>query len=75
MSVLNGPSQTLDLIDAVELVPGDVVLLEQGERIAADMQLLSGAVEVDLSTLTGESVAVLRSAEFQDAGVPRLEGP
>ena len=60
------------VIEAVELVPGDVVLLEEGERIAADMRLLLGAVEVDLSTLTGESVPVLRSAEFQDADVPRL---
>ena len=60
------------VIEAVELVPGDVVLLEEGERIAADMRLLSGAVEVDLSTLTGESVPVLRSAELQDADVPRL---
>jgi P-type E1-E2 ATPase len=55
-------------IEAGELVPGDVVLLEEGERIAADMRLLLGAVEVDLSTLTGESVPVLRSAEFQGAG-------
>ena len=60
------------VIEAVALVPGDVVLLEEGERIAADMRLLFGAVEVDLSTLTGESVPVLRSAEFQDADVPRL---
>ena len=60
------------VIEAVELVPGDVVLLEEGERVAADMRLLSGAVEVDLSTLTGESVPVLRSAELQDADVPRL---
>ncbi|MGB0097765.1 MAG: HAD-IC family P-type ATPase [Solirubrobacteraceae bacterium] len=60
------------VVEAAELVPGDVVLLEEGERIAADMRLLSGAVEVDLSTLTGESVPVLRSAELQDADVPRL---
>ncbi len=60
------------VIEAVGLVPGDVVLLEEGERIAADMRLLAGAVEVDLSTLTGESVPVLRSAELQDADVPRL---
>ena len=47
--------------------PGDIVLLEEGERIAADMRLLSGAVEVDLSTLTGESVPAMRSAELHDA--------
>jgi magnesium-transporting ATPase (P-type) len=60
------------VIEAVGLVPGDVVFLEEGERIAADMRLLSGAVEVDLSTLTGESVPALRSAELEDAEVPRL---
>ena len=60
------------VIEAVELVPGDIALLEEGERIAADMRLLSGAVEVDLSTLNGESAPALRSAELQDADVPRL---
>jgi calcium-translocating P-type ATPase len=60
-------------IDAFQLVPGDIVLLEEGDRIAADMRLLSGAVEVDLSTLTGESVSVLRSAELIDHDVPRLQ--
>jgi calcium-translocating P-type ATPase len=61
------------MVEAVELVPGDVVLLAEGDRIAADMRLLSGALEVDLSTLTGESVPRLRSAELQDAHVPRLD--
>ena len=30
--------------------------VEEGDRIAADIRLLYGAIEVDLSTLTGESV-------------------
>jgi calcium-translocating P-type ATPase len=60
------------VIEAVELVPGDVVLLEEGDRIPADMRLLSGALEVDLSTLTGESVPALRSAELQDIDVPPI---
>jgi len=60
------------LIEAKDLVLGDVVLLDEGERIPADMRLLSGALEVDLSTLTGESATVLRSAELVDHGVPRL---
>jgi calcium-translocating P-type ATPase len=54
------------------LVPGDVVLLGEGDRVAADMRLLTGAVEVDISTLTGESVPVLRAAELVDRDVPRL---
>jgi calcium-translocating P-type ATPase len=60
------------VIEATGLIPGDIVVLEEGDRIAADMRLLSGALEVDLSTLTGESVPALRSAELQDSDVPRL---
>jgi magnesium-transporting ATPase (P-type) len=59
-------------VDVAELVPGDVVLLEEGERVPADLRLLDGAVEIDMSTLTGESAPVLRSAELVDVGVPRL---
>jgi magnesium-transporting ATPase (P-type) len=61
------------VIEATGLVPGDVVVLEEGERIAADMRLLSGAVEVDLSALTGESVPAPRSAEMHDGTPSRLE--
>jgi calcium-translocating P-type ATPase len=59
-------------IMAAALVPGDIVVVEEGDRIAADMRLISGAVEVDLSTLTGESTPALRSAELVDRGVPRI---
>lgn len=62
------PSEIL----AAELVPGDVVLVQEGERIAADMRLIAGAVEVDLSTLNGESAPVMRSAEGSDPNVPRI---
>ncbi len=68
--VLRGGEPTA--IVAVNLVPGDVVLVEEGDRIAADMRLISGAVEVDLSTLTGESAPALRSATLLDVGVPRI---
>jgi calcium-translocating P-type ATPase len=64
---------TPNVIEVTGLVPGDVVLLEEGARIAADMRLLSGAVEVDMSALTGESVPVTRSAEVHDSAVPRLQ--
>lgn len=42
-----------------ELVPGDIVLLEAGDRVPADMRLLeSRSLAVDESVLTGESMAV-----------------
>ena len=55
-------------VEARELVPGDLLVLEAGDRVSADARLLDGVLEVDLSTLTGESVPVLRSAEFEDRG-------
>jgi calcium-translocating P-type ATPase len=45
-------------VDAVDLVPGDLLLIAEGDRISADGRLVEGAIEVDLSTLTGESVPV-----------------
>jgi len=60
-------------IPARELAPGDVLVIEEGDRISADARLLSGAIEVDLSMLTGESVPVLRSAELLDTSVPLLQ--
>ena len=60
-------------IEARLLVPGDVLLIEEGESICADARLMSGAVEVDMSPLTGESVPVTRSAGPTDAMVPLLQ--
>ena len=49
-------------IDSTELVPGDIVLLESGVRVPADLRLLStSSLRVDESLLTGESVPVDKS--------------
>ncbi|HMA27065.1 MAG: cation-translocating P-type ATPase [Solirubrobacterales bacterium] len=60
-------------IPATALVPGDVLLIEEGERVSADARLLEGALELDMSTLTGESEPVDRDAAIADTGVPPLE--
>ena len=60
-------------IQARLLVPGDVLLIEEGERICADARLMTGTLEVDMSTLTGESAPVTRSAGPADTGVPLLQ--
>lgn len=48
-----------------QVVPGDILLLEAGDRIGADARLLvADSIEVDESALTGESLAVHKSAEI-----------
>ncbi|HEU5426606.1 MAG TPA: cation-transporting P-type ATPase [Actinocrinis sp.] len=59
-------------IPADQLVPGDLVLLDEGERVCADARLCAGSLEVDLAALTGESVPVYRAADLVDAGGPLL---
>jgi cation-transporting ATPase F len=47
------------LVDAVELVPGDLVLVEAGDRLPADLRLVrESELQVDESALTGESLPV-----------------
>jgi P-type E1-E2 ATPase len=59
-------------IEASVLVPGDVLLIEEGDSVCADARLMTGTVEVDMSTLTGESEPVTRSAGPAEVGVPLL---
>ncbi len=51
-------------IDAVELVPGDVVLLEAGDSVPADVRIVEGLdLTTDESALTGESVPVSKEPD------------
>jgi plasma-membrane proton-efflux P-type ATPase len=43
------------VIAARDLVPGDIVRMRPGDIIPADVKLLSGALSIDQSALTGES--------------------
>jgi Ca2+-transporting ATPase len=54
---------TVEEIPATGLVPGDIVLLEAGDRVPADGRLIvSHNVEIDEANLTGESMPVAKSA-------------
>ncbi|QGQ46163.1 cation-translocating P-type ATPase [Metabacillus sediminilitoris] len=58
-------------VSAEELVPGDIVELESGERVPADLRIIqTWNLEVDESTLTGESLPVQKSIRPIDEKVP-----
>ena len=57
-------------IDSRELVPGDMVLLESGSRVPADLRLVdTNELQVDESLLTGESLPVTKRTAPVDEGV------
>ncbi len=66
--VRDGERQT---IDAAELVPGDVVLIEAGDRAPADLRLIAArGLKVEEAILTGESVAVDKTTSPVPADAP-----
>ncbi len=48
-------------IPATQLVPGDIILLEQGDRIPADARLIEAInLRIDEASLTGESIPIMK---------------
>jgi P-type Ca2+ transporter type 2C len=58
-------------IDAAEVVPADILILETGDRVAAGARLIwAEELQVDESALTGESVPVGKDSETLDKNTP-----
>ena len=70
--IRDGNRQT---VDALDLVRGDLLVLDEGDKIPADARLTAGALEVDLSMLTGESAPVERSAGGGVVDLPVMREP
>jgi Ca2+-transporting ATPase len=67
----NGTRQEIDI---TEIVPGDVLVLEQGDAVPADARIVEAAsLQVDEAPLTGESVPVEKSTGKLDAETPLAE--
>ncbi|OGS94641.1 MAG: calcium-translocating P-type ATPase, PMCA-type [Gallionellales bacterium RIFCSPLOWO2_02_FULL_57_47] len=62
-----------EIINASELVPGDVVLLEAGNVVPADLRIVEAVrLKIDESALTGESVAVEKQVHALDTADVQL---
>ncbi|GAB3766889.1 calcium-translocating P-type ATPase [Nocardioides ginsengisegetis] len=67
-------------VEARQVVPGDLLVVEEGVAICADAKIVTGAVECDLSAVTGESAPAVRQAgadpqrRLVDAGDVLLSG-
>ncbi len=58
-------------LPATDLVPGDLVILEGGDKVPADLRLTRVKnLQIDEAPLTGESMPVAKFAEQMQGGVP-----
>jgi K+-transporting ATPase ATPase B chain len=55
-------SRGVEVVDAAALKPGDLVLVEAGDLVPSDGEVVEGVASVDESAITGESAPVIRES-------------
>src|SRR6202165_1211076 len=60
--LLSGPDKTYRLVSGTSLKVGDVVLVEAGENIPSDGEVIEGVASVNEAAITGESAPVIRES-------------
>ena len=61
--------QSIEQVSSAELKPGDRVVVEAGQIIPGDGDIIEGVASVDESAITGESAPVIREAGGDRSGV------
>ena len=62
------------VVDSTQVVPGDVIAIEEGDAIPADARIVhSSSLETDESALTGESSQVTKGTDPVDEDAPLAE--
>lgn len=68
-SALQIPQGDLEATSSTELREGDVILVESGDGIPGDGEIIEGVASIDESAITGESAPVIREAGGDRSGV------
>ena len=62
-------AKTIDEVSSTDLKPGDLVVVEAGQTIPGDGEIIEGIASVNESAITGESAPVIRAAGSDRSGV------
>jgi K+-transporting ATPase ATPase B chain len=60
--LLQGPTKTYRLVPGTNLKVGDIVLVEAGDNIPSDGEVIEGVASVNEAAITGESAPVIRES-------------
>jgi K+-transporting ATPase ATPase B chain len=66
---LRNPDSFIDRISSTQLGVGDLVIVEAGEFVPGDGEIVEGVASVDESAITGESAPVVRESGGDRSGV------